>query len=374
MRETMGQVIRRLRKERHLTQDELAEQLGVTFQAVSKWENGAGMPDISQIVPLATVFNVSTDVLFGVYGRNDTEEINKIIGISESKITYPITKESIKNHYNELQKGLEKYPNNTLLLSHSLEAGISLAYPENDIYDAENGEKIYKECVSQANIVIKYGENTTDILRAHMIMVLLHSAYGDFEKAEIHAKEFPWRADMTIHEMKAFIAHFEKDYKKENRCYQNDFMYHFEAILDDFLAIATSYHHSKDYKNAEYALRQALSIINLICKDEERLPQFHYRERGDIYFLLAILYLEQEQIDDSILMLEKMVEYDTKVVPQFIYGKKLNSPLLKDVDWKFYGIMGDYKERLLIKLNDKSLNSLRKNKKFINIIKSVENL
>ena len=374
MRETMGQVIRRLRKERHLTQDELAEQLGVTFQAVSKWENGAGMPDISQIVPLATVFNVSTDVLFGVYGRNDTEEINKIIGISESKITYPITKESIKNHYNELQKGLEKYPNNTLLLSHSLEAGISLAYPENDIYDAENGEKIYKECVRQANIVIKYGENTTDILRAHMIMVLLHSAYGDFEKAEIHAKEFPWRADMTIHEMKAFIAHFEKDYKKENRCYQNDFMYHFEAMIDDAVSIAMSYHHLKDYKSCEYALTQALSIINLITKDEEITPQLHYRERGDIYFLLAVLYLEQERIDDAFSMIEKMVKYDLEVVPKFQYGKRLKSPLLCDVEHKFYGITGSIKERLLIKLNDKAFDSIKEDEKFAAIIEKVRNM
>ena len=86
MKETMGQIIKRLRKERNLTQEELAEQLGVTFQAVSKWENENGMPDISQVVPLATVFNVSTDVLFGIYGTSDAEEVDKIIKEAYSKI------------------------------------------------------------------------------------------------------------------------------------------------------------------------------------------------------------------------------------------------------------------------------------------------
>lgn len=59
MSETMGQIIKRLRKERNFTQEELAELLGVTCQAVSKWENDSGLPDISQVVPLSVVFGVS---------------------------------------------------------------------------------------------------------------------------------------------------------------------------------------------------------------------------------------------------------------------------------------------------------------------------
>lgn len=375
MQETMGQIIRRLRKERNLTQEELAEQLGVTFQAVSKWENDSGMPDISQVVPLATVFNVSTDVLFGIYGRNDAEEVKEIIEQAESKITYPVTRECIKQRYEELQKGLKKYPSNTVLLSNSLEAGISLAYPENDIFDSENGEAIYKECVRQANIVIKYGKNTTDILRAHMIMVLLHSAYGNFEAAELHANEFPWRADMTVHKMKAYIAHFEKEYMTENKWYQNDFMYHFEALLDDLVSIAISYHHLKDYSNVEYTLMQALSIIHLICKDEEIIPSFHYRERGDIYFLLAILYLEQNRTDDALSMIEKMVEYDTQVLPKFVPGKKMKTPLLCDVERDFYWssetYLDTYKERLLLKLNNPTFDKIRNTDKFKEIIRDL---
>jgi transcriptional regulator with XRE-family HTH domain len=71
---TIGQIIKKLRKEHNLTQEKLAEKLHVTFQAVSKWENGTGLPDISQVVPLAKVFGVNTDVLFGAYVTIDNEK------------------------------------------------------------------------------------------------------------------------------------------------------------------------------------------------------------------------------------------------------------------------------------------------------------
>ena len=95
MKETMGQVIRRLRKERNLTQEDLAELLGVTFQAVSKWENDTGMPDISQVVPIAHVFGVSTDVLFGTFGTNDTEEVWKIVQSARALLSTPTTSKSL---------------------------------------------------------------------------------------------------------------------------------------------------------------------------------------------------------------------------------------------------------------------------------------
>lgn len=63
---TLGNNIRIFRKKIGITQEELAEQLCVTAQAVSKWESGAGLPDTAQIVPLAKVLNVTTDALFGL--------------------------------------------------------------------------------------------------------------------------------------------------------------------------------------------------------------------------------------------------------------------------------------------------------------------
>ena len=68
MNEILGSNIMRLRKENDLTQEQLANGLGITYQAVSKWETGVSSPDISMLPLLADVFEVSVDELFGRAG------------------------------------------------------------------------------------------------------------------------------------------------------------------------------------------------------------------------------------------------------------------------------------------------------------------
>ena len=72
MNETMGNIIMRLRKEREVTQDQLASALGISFQAVSKWENGLSCPDLSMLPLLADFFSVSIDTLFGRAAQAET--------------------------------------------------------------------------------------------------------------------------------------------------------------------------------------------------------------------------------------------------------------------------------------------------------------
>lgn len=60
-----GALIRRLRREKGMTQAELAGKIGVTDKAVSKWERGLGCPDISLIRSLSEVFSVETGVFLG---------------------------------------------------------------------------------------------------------------------------------------------------------------------------------------------------------------------------------------------------------------------------------------------------------------------
>lgn len=58
--------LRELRRRQGMTQKELAERLLVSFQTISKWENGITMPDIAYLPKLAAIFGVSTDVLLGI--------------------------------------------------------------------------------------------------------------------------------------------------------------------------------------------------------------------------------------------------------------------------------------------------------------------
>ena len=69
----LGDKIRALRKSKNISQEVLAQYLGVSFQAVSKWENGENLPDVTMIPAIAIFFDVSTDELFD-FNRLETEE------------------------------------------------------------------------------------------------------------------------------------------------------------------------------------------------------------------------------------------------------------------------------------------------------------
>lgn len=71
-KQTLGMMISLLRKEKGMTQLELAEKMGVTDKAVSKWERDLSFPDINSIPKLAEVFEVSVDELMQV--KTETKE------------------------------------------------------------------------------------------------------------------------------------------------------------------------------------------------------------------------------------------------------------------------------------------------------------
>ena len=70
----IGKLIAKLRKEKGLTQAELGEKLGVGYKAVSKWENGNGMPDVSLFQPLCDILGISVDEFCGRRRKEDAAE------------------------------------------------------------------------------------------------------------------------------------------------------------------------------------------------------------------------------------------------------------------------------------------------------------
>jgi transcriptional regulator with XRE-family HTH domain len=86
----IGEYISTRRKNNQLTQKELADKLGVTDKAVSKWERGAGYPDISMLKPLSDILGVTVnELLEGEDCKNiqeDLSEDNESEGNSVSKV------------------------------------------------------------------------------------------------------------------------------------------------------------------------------------------------------------------------------------------------------------------------------------------------
>lgn len=79
----IGRLILRLRKENNMTQLQLAEKMGISDKAVSKWERGLGCPDIELITQLAEIFNVDLEKLL-----SGDIEINGVLGGNLKKICF----------------------------------------------------------------------------------------------------------------------------------------------------------------------------------------------------------------------------------------------------------------------------------------------
>ena len=93
MENHLGANIKNFRKNKGYTQEELAGMLGVTPQAVSRWESEAGLPDVSMIVPIAQTLGITTDALLGYQVQIQDENVAKRIF---AKIPTPLSIKCIK--------------------------------------------------------------------------------------------------------------------------------------------------------------------------------------------------------------------------------------------------------------------------------------
>ncbi len=164
---SIGTTIKQLRKEKSWTQEQLAEYLGVSAQAVSSWECDKYAPDISQLPILANIFDVSTDELLEVNVINKKRNIEAIIRTVKEEYVY---NSKWQEAVDALYKGLKKYPS-----SHELMYELS-----NSIvcFNSRNGIKDYGEAYSLCNRILS--QSTDSVLRYKTLSLLaLAYSYAD---------------------------------------------------------------------------------------------------------------------------------------------------------------------------------------------------
>ena len=111
----LGEKIKTLRKQKNISQEVFANYLGVSFQAVSKWENGYTMPDVTMIPAIASFFGVSTDELFDFNLFETEKQVEQICHEA-----YKYRFDDAERSEQILREGLQRFPGNDIILNNLL--------------------------------------------------------------------------------------------------------------------------------------------------------------------------------------------------------------------------------------------------------------
>ncbi len=187
----IGEKIRKYRKEKDLSQEMLAERLGVTFQAVSRWERAETYPDITMLPALANFFGVTVDELLGTKELVEEQEVAKIIAQCQEYDTHYQGEELAK----AVEEGLKKYPGNFRLMAWY-------------VYAFQNRKP--EKAIEVANYVL---DNCTDNnirgwVNSNIIYAYKNS--GNLEKAIELAKQLPGYYDTSQDVLRACLTGKER--------------------------------------------------------------------------------------------------------------------------------------------------------------------
>lgn len=202
MKLSMGNNIRNARKKVGMTQEELACQIGVTAQAVSRWESGAGLPDISMVVPLAQTLSISTDALFG-FSQNSYNELyylevkEKLREICEGSLR----PESALEACRYVQGELKKDPANYAILCLFTERVANLSrYVDYDHFAVAEWPGFRDEAVRAGVWIIRYSENREWVERAHFALAWIYIHEKKYDSAREHIRLLPSIASNRLQE------------------------------------------------------------------------------------------------------------------------------------------------------------------------------
>lgn len=180
MQVNIGDKIRELRKRDGRKQEDVANALGVTAQAVSRWESNGCYPDMGMLPAIANYFHVSIDSLFG-YNNDRDLKIKRYVEEANDFFLYHDTYQEDKTRIIQmLRNALEEFPGEPELMRFLAMALASQGYNE-----AEKPNRFQEEAAGIYEELLK--ENSSVILP----LLDLYSLMGEYEKAEHKAKEQP---------------------------------------------------------------------------------------------------------------------------------------------------------------------------------------
>ncbi len=165
----IGKKIKYLRKSKNITQEQLANALSVSFQAVSKWENGISLPDVTTIPVIAAYFNISTDELFDYNSAQTQHEIELIVNEA-----YKFRESDYVKSRNIILEGLIRYPGNEILLNNLLYVTV-----END------------EVIKIASNLVKTTKQNDIKYDALRFLAYAYKKQGKLDEAEAAIEQIP---------------------------------------------------------------------------------------------------------------------------------------------------------------------------------------
>lgn len=160
---SFGQNIKRLRRDADMTQEQLAELLSISPQAVSRWETNSAMPDISLLPALVNIFNVTSDELLGIDVEKNNDKVTELISLADQAMK----SREYKKAADILRDGYRQYPRSFPLMA-------KLAHALLYVY-SRRGETNYDDIIYLCNNILS---NCTDNTIRYQTLDILGTVYS----------------------------------------------------------------------------------------------------------------------------------------------------------------------------------------------------
>ncbi len=239
----LGEKIKSLRNQKNISQEVFANYLGISFQAVSKWENGNTMPDVTMIPAIASFFGVSTDELFD-FNLYETEKTIDAIVDEHTKYWY-----SDKNKAEQvIREGLKKYPGNDILLDCLI--GVLSELGKHD------------EVITIGKALVKTTKHDDLRFDAYRIMAESYHAKGEYQSTKDALEHIP-EIYFTKLEMAARLLEGEEMYEAAQK--QKNLSA--DSLIDMLLIIGKHLQKNGEIEKARSQFKIAQKVIDAFLDD-----------------------------------------------------------------------------------------------------------